>query len=304
MTNYEQVNDSTQFSRRTFLKMLGIGGAGVAIGASGVGSMWSFKSMFNTPEDPEKDSYEFYGKVQPGITTPTQKTCNFVALDLKSKDRDAIKAMFKKWTVMADRMMDGDTVGKASNNPLMPPVDTGESIGLDASKLTITFGISKSLMKKIGLSSKIPDAFKDLPHFPNDQLIDDYSDGDIMIQACSNDSQVSFHAVHNLVRPFRDIVKVRWAQSGFISAKGKETPRNLMAFKDGTINPRKNNQLKDYVFIDDGWAKHGTYCVVRRIQIHIETWDRTALEEQEATFGRKRHSGAPLTGGKELMKLT
>ena len=237
MTNYEQVNDSTQFSRRTFLKMLGIGGAGVAIGASGVGSMWSFKSMFNTPEDPEKDAYEFYGKVQPGITTPTQKTCNFVALDLKSKDRDAIKAMFKKWTVMADRMMDGDTVGKTSNNPLMPPVDTGESIGLDASKLTITFGISKSLMKKIGLSSKIPDAFKDLPHFPNDQLIDDYSDGDIMIQACSNDSQVSFHAVHNLVRPFRDIVKVRWAQSGFISAKGKETPRNLMAFKDGTINP-------------------------------------------------------------------
>lgn len=227
----------------------------------------------------------------------------FRSLDLKSKDRDAIKAMFKKWTVMADRMMDGDTVGKASNNPLMPPVDTGESIGLGASKLTITFGISKSLMKKIGLSSKIPDAFKDLPHFPNDQLIDDYSDGDIMIQACSNDSQVSFHAVHNLVRPFRDIVKVRWAQSGFISAKGKETPRNLMAFKDGTINPRKNNQLKDYVFIDDGWAKHGTYCVVRRIQIHIETWDRTALEEQEATFGRKRHSGAPLTGGKEFDEI-
>ncbi|HCX3224339.1 TPA: deferrochelatase/peroxidase EfeB [Staphylococcus aureus] len=303
MTNYEQVNDSTQFSRRTFLKMLGIGGAGVAIGASGVGSMWSFKSMFNTPEDPEKDAYEFYGKVQPGITTPTQKTCNFVALDLKSKDRDAIKAMFKKWTVMADRMMDGDKVGKPSNNPLMPPVDTGESIGLGASKLTITFGISKSLMKKIGLSSKIPDAFKDLPHFPNDQLIDDYSDGDIMIQACSNDSQVSFHAVHNLVRPFRDIVKVHWAQSGFISAKGKETPRNLMAFKDGTINPRKSNQLKDYVFIDDGWAKHGTYCVVRRIQIHIETWDRTALEEQEATFGRKRHSGAPLTGGKEFDEI-
>ncbi|HCX2324613.1 TPA: Dyp-type peroxidase, partial [Staphylococcus aureus] len=146
-------------------------------------------------------------------------------------------------------------------------------------------------------------AFKDLPHFPNDQLIDDYSDGDIMIQACSNDSQVSFHAVHNLVRPFRDIVKVRWSQSGFISAKGKETPRNLMAFKDGTINPRKSNQLKDYVFIDDGWAKHGTYCVVRRIQIHIETWDRTALEEQEATFGRKRHIGAPLTGGKEFDEI-
>ncbi len=50
------------------------------------------------------------------------------------------------------------------------------------------------------------------------------------------------------------------------------------------------------------WLKHGTYCVVRRIQ-YIETWDRTALEEQEATFGRKRHSGAPLTGGKEFDEI-
>ena len=31
--------------------MLGIGGAGVMIGASGVGSIFSFKSMFDTPED-------------------------------------------------------------------------------------------------------------------------------------------------------------------------------------------------------------------------------------------------------------
>ena len=120
---------------------------------------------------------------------------------MKSKDRDAIKSMFKKWTVMADRMMDGDTVGTASKNPLMPPIDTGEAIGLGASKLTLTFGVSKSMMKKIGFSGKIPDTFKDIPHFPNDQLEEDFSDGDIMIQACSNDSQVSFHAVHNLVRP-------------------------------------------------------------------------------------------------------
>ena len=76
-----------------------------------------------------------------------------------------------------------------------------------------------------------------------------------MIQACSNDEQVTFHAVHNLIRPFRDLVKVKWSQNGFVSVKGKETPRNLMAFKDGTVNPRKTNEYKDYVFINDGWAK-------------------------------------------------
>ena len=76
-----------------------------------------------------------------------------------------------------------------------------------------------------------------------------------MIQACSNDAQVTFHAIHNLIRPFRDVVKMKWSQNGFVSGKLEETPRNLMAFKDGTVNPRKNDELKKYVFIDDGWAK-------------------------------------------------
>ena len=76
-----------------------------------------------------------------------------------------------------------------------------------------------------------------------------------------------------------------------------------MAFKDGTENPRSTKDYKDYVFIDEGWAKHATYCVLRKIQIHIETWDRTALEEQEATFGRHRHSGAPLGKKDEFDEL-
>lgn len=76
MTNYEQVNNSTQFSRRTFLKILGIGGAGVAIGASGVGSMWSFKSMFNTPEDPEKDAYNFMVKCNQALPHRRKKHVN------------------------------------------------------------------------------------------------------------------------------------------------------------------------------------------------------------------------------------
>ena len=296
-------DQSSQMSRRSFLKMLGIGGAGVVIGASGVGSIFSFKSMFDTPEDEEKDAYEFYGKVQAGITTPTQRSINFVALDLKSKDKAAIKDMFKQWTKMAAQMTDGDSVGKESSNPLLPPVDTGEAIGLSASKLTLTFGVSKSFLKKIGMKDKIPKDYKDLPHFPNDQLSDDFSDGDIMIQACSMDDQVTFHAIHNLIRPFRDIVQVKWSQTGFVSGQLHETPRNLMAFKDGTVNPRHTDEYKDYVFIDDGWAKNGTYCIIRRIQIHIETWDRTALEEQEATFGRKRISGAPPTGKKEFDEM-
>lgn len=296
-------HEGNEVSRRFFLKMLGIGGAGAVIGASGVGGIFSFKSMFDTPEDKDNDAYEFYGKVQPGITTPSQKNINFAVIDLKSKDKAAIQEMFKEWTKMSVKMMDGTLIGKSTKNSLLPPEDTGEAVGLSASKLTLTFGISKSFMKKLGLSSKIPSDFKDLPHFPNDQLDKDLTGGDIMIQACANDQQVAFHAIHNLIRPFRDLIQVKWSQTGFVSGKPKETPRNLMAFKDGTVNPRSNDEFKDYVFKNEGWAKNATYCIARKIQIHIEAWDRTSLDEQEATFGRYRHSGAPLGKKKEFDEM-
>lgn len=53
---------SSSVSRRSFLKMMGIGGAGVVIGASGAGSVFSFKSMFDTPEDEEKMHMNFMAK--------------------------------------------------------------------------------------------------------------------------------------------------------------------------------------------------------------------------------------------------
>ena len=43
----------------------------------------------------------------------------------------------------------------------------------------------------------------------------------------------------------------------------------------------------------DDWMKGGTYMAVRRIQMFLETWDRTNLQEQENTFGRYKESGAP-----------
>ena len=48
MSNINHKNHP-QMTRRSFLKLLGIGSAGAVIGASSVGSIFSFKSMFDTP---------------------------------------------------------------------------------------------------------------------------------------------------------------------------------------------------------------------------------------------------------------
>src|SRR5690349_24747772 len=43
----------------------------------------------------------------------------------------------------------------------------------------------------------------------------------------------------------------------------------------------------------------GSYLVARCIRMHIETWDRTSLQEQEDVFGRDKGEGAPVGKAKE-----
>ena len=73
-----------------------------------------------------------------------------------------------------------------------------------------------------------------------------------------------------------------------------ETPRNLFGFKDGTANVTSEKDFNKVVWADSqDWMNNGSYMAVRRIIMHLETWDRTNLQEQENTFGRYKESGAP-----------
>lgn len=284
-----------KMDRREFLKKAGIGGAGLALGLSGASAFFANKEQGSKNIADGQEEISFYGKHQAGITTPMQKNIYFVVLDLHTKDKEEIIQLFKDWTDYSEKLVNGDLVKKDGSNALLPPSDTGETVGLNPYRLTLTFGVSASFLTKLGLEKKRPKLFRNLPAFPKEQLREQYTGGDIVIQACADDEQVAFHAVRNLIRKGRNKVTMKWSQSGFAAIGDRmETPRNLFGFKDGTANVTTEKDFDKVVWADSqDWMKNGSYMAVRRIIMHLETWDRTNLQEQENTFGRYKESGAP-----------
>ncbi|MGW5133911.1 iron uptake transporter deferrochelatase/peroxidase subunit [Streptomyces sp. NPDC004135] len=296
-------------SRRS---LLGWGGAGLALGAAAAGGAVAIARTDDDAATPAAGTaIPFHGPHQAGIATPVQDRLHFAAFDVTTEDRAAFAGLLKDWTEAARRMTAGRTVGEGAYGGLAeaPPDDTGEALGLQPSRLTLTIGFGPSLFTRFGLADRRPEALVDLPKFAGDNLDKARSGGDLCIQACADDPQVAVHAIRNLARIGFGKVVIRWSQLGFGKTSSTtpegQTPRNLFGFKDGTRNiaGTETDRLKKFVWVGEkdgpAWMAGGSYLVARRIRMHIETWDRTSLQEQEDIFGRDKGEGAPVGRAKE-----
>jgi deferrochelatase/peroxidase EfeB len=104
------------------------------------------------------------------------------------------------------------------------------------------------------------------------------------------------------------VATLRWTQLGYTPSNTAGTPRNLMGFKDGTINsnvhPPADLDATLWAAPDGpAWMRGGSYLVYRRIRITLENWDRNAPDAQEQVIGRQKLSGAPLGGDSEFSPL-
>ncbi|WP_405544960.1 iron uptake transporter deferrochelatase/peroxidase subunit [Streptomyces goshikiensis] len=295
--------------------VLGWGGAGLALGAAAAGgSVAALRSGTEAvPAGMSGAAVPFHGAHQAGIASAVQDRLHFAAFDVTTKDRAALVRLLKDWTRAAERMTAGLPVGEGAVGglPEAPPDDTGEALGLKPNRLTLTIGFGPGLFARdrFGLEDRRPEALVDLEQFPGDNLDPARSGGDLCIQACADDPQVAVHAIRQLARIGFGKTAMRWSQLGFgktsSTTPDQQTPRNMMGFKDGTrnISGTDTAALDRHVWVGPGdgadWMTGGSYLVARRIRMHIETWDRTPLQEQEDIFGRDKAEGAPVGKPKE-----
>ena len=323
------MSDRCPFASRRGLLAGAVGGLAGIAAASRAGAQTDGRVAKGiTPEsqgEARNATEPFHGDWQGGILTATQNHTVFAAFDLLTDKLADVAALMMDWTEASARMARGEFAAPLSPDRMQAPADSGEAAGLAPARLTVTFGFGAGLFSKdghdrYGLAARRPAALIDMPEFNGDQMIEARTGGDLSVQACADDPQVAFHAVRNLARLAGERAQIRWMQTGFAANfAANDTPRNLMGFKDGTQNPVARPPVElaggtvrpalppDEVVWADGadaaWMRGGTYLVVRRIRMALEHWDRTDLDFQEQVIGRRKVSGAPLTGQDEFDPL-
>ncbi|MCE7081437.1 iron uptake transporter deferrochelatase/peroxidase subunit [Streptomyces sp. ST2-7A] len=295
-------------SRRRLLGTAGAAGAtGLAVGAGG-GRLLTGPDGAADPNAPGGTAplssvgatrLDFHGTHQPGITGPARAHGELLAFDLlPGAGRGEAAALLRRWSRAAEAMMAGEA----------PDADNGVAGGTGPSGLAVTLGFGHDFFDAVGLVDARPRALDPLPEFSADALDPERSGGQLWIQVEADDPTIVFHAVRTLQRAAGGTARVRHRMAGFNrapgAASGESGPRNLMGQIDGTNNPRPEQEdFAGRVFVpadgEPAWMAGGSYVVVRRIRMLLDSWEEEPTETQERILGRRKTDGAPLTGGGE-----
>jgi dye decolorizing peroxidase len=277
--------------------MLAVGGAALLGAAGGYAlAVRPGEATVGSPPVPSAQPIPFHGEHQPGVETPAALLQTFVGLDLIERTPANADAVL--------RLVSDDAVRLMAGEPALG--DTEPELAQHPAGLTITTGLGRPLFTATGRASVIPPQLADLPAFSTDRLEDDWPQTDLLLQVGSDDAVTLAHTVRMLTKDLSTLTRVRWVQPGFRSAApavpGSTTTRNLMGQVDGTVNPAPGSpEFAEVVWIDEGpdWLRGGTVLVLRRIRMHLDTWDVLDRAVQESVIGRVISTGAPLGGTSE-----
>ena len=274
--------------RRDVLRGLTMGAGLVGFGALAGGTVAGLiVSQSSSPDaqtagrEPAQPTVDPFGANQAGIDRPgtPQPNGELVAYDLSNQDPAALTEVL----ATLSSIIGGLTTGTVAELPDGP------------SDLTVTVGIGPAVVRAL-YGADAPGA-SELPVFASDNtLAEQNTGGDLLIAAHSSDPNVVAGAIL-AVQTGVPTLRPRWSQRGFRAPGEGTVARNPLAFHDGVIVPRGTDEMAENVWLSSGPAAGGTICVIRRIVLDATAFRAKPIDRQEQIIGRKRSTGAPLTGG-------
>lgn len=239
------------------------------------------------------DIVAFDGKHQAGIQTPVQAHVELVGFNLKKNvGARGATALMRLWTEDARRLCTGE-------NPLgsLEP-----ELAVTPANLTVTCGWGERFFDAVDVAK--PSWLRDVRAYEHDDLRPEWGQTDIVLQICSDDPLTAAHVLRHMTRAGKDYAEVAWVQQGFSHAYGSApkgtTARNLFGQKDGTVNPRTDEDFAEQVWIDEGTFAGGSAMVVRRIHMNLDSWEQLDRAGRETATGRTLDTGAPLGAQEEF----
>lgn len=173
-------------------------------------------------------------------------------------------------------------------------------LGLPPGDLTVTIGVGPRLVRMADPS--LPGA-ADLPRFSRERITPQARGGDLLMQICASDPLLLPVVATALLEQAGHRMRERWRQSGrrglnVAVDKGISAPRNLLGFIDGIVGPHTTAEHQRHLWLaGPAPVGGGTIAVVRRMELDLPRFTALSVADQEAVFGRRRATGAPLSGG-------
>jgi dye decolorizing peroxidase len=172
--------------------------------------------------------------------------------------------------------------------------------GHDPGDLTVTVGIGPRLVASI--DPTLPGAVA-LPLFGHEDLVEACTGGDVMVQICASDPHLPAVVAAAVESAADGMLEERWRQAASrtrycpVDQEGF-APRDVIGFIDGIVVPRSPVALEDDVWLPGpSRVAGGTVAVIRRMEVDLGRFSGLSVPAQERVIGRRRRSGAPLSGG-------
>ncbi|MCP8857230.1 Dyp-type peroxidase [Latilactobacillus fuchuensis] len=188
-----------------------------------------------------------------------------------------------------DYQSDRDAISELAER--LPAIINSMNIRYPDAHLSVAFGIGSDAWDYLFPNAPKPKQLEPFTTIPSPKHDAVATGGDLFYHIRAKEMAVCYEVMDQLMQFIGDNVTTIDETHGFRYFEG----RAIIGFIDGTENPAIN-ETAEYALVgdEDPEFENGSYAFSQKYIHAMDTWNKTATEEQEKTIGRKKFSDLEL----------